>query len=195
MYQSNYKKTYGAYSQQNNQFYQNPTRYAPPQQQQRSVSSGSVASMQQNMVPPPVPATPIPPVVPTSVVERRNSNQVNVLPSPQRKPKSVFFTNSFSVAGRICERGLQLYNNKVARFVIAFNGHRDENQEPLYTDCVMFAPKGGILPSGLFVKGKPVVATGFRRASTWVDQQGAKHYQIDHVVTQLQEILPDGSLK
>ncbi len=191
MYQSNYKRTFAPYSRQNNQFTQEQSRCVPNPQSQGGGTYDSTASTQQKLVPPPVPATPAYPVA----TGRGNGNQDERSQSQQRRAKNVFFTNSFSIAGRICERGLQLFKDKVARFVIAFNDRKDGDCEPLYTECVMFAPKGGTLPDGLFVKGKPVVASGFRRASTWVDSQGAKHYQVDHVVTHLQEILPDGTLK
>lgn len=50
----------------------------------------------------------------------------------------------------------------------------------------MMTPPGGTLPIELLTKGTPVLASGYRRASSWVDREGAKHYQIDYIVTTLE---------
>ncbi len=130
---------------------------------------------------------------PVSGTSNRDSRSSTDRPAKQMKaPKrNVFFTNSFSIAGRICERGLKVYKNGVARFTVAYNFSKDAEKEPLYTECVMFAPNGGSLPIGLLVKGTAVVASGYRRASSWVDREGAKHYQVDFVVTELSPISLD----
>lgn len=153
-------------------------------------SSGYPMSVPDYPQAPAIPAIPVPaPVlapVPAATMHPRIIPQANPATVQQHvRVKNVFMTNSFAIAGRICENGLQFYNGKVARFRLASNFN---NSDPLYTECVIFAPKGGTLPEDLLRKGTAVVVSGFRRASTWVDAKGAKHYQIDHVVTNIQAI-------
>ncbi len=122
-----------------------------------------------------------------------NNDQNHLVTTPERgtdvpRRRKVFFTNSFSIGGRICEHGLEITKNGVAQFVIAYNFGEGSGLVPLYTECVMMTPPGGTLPIELLSKGTPVLASGYRRASSWVDREGAKHYQVDYVVTDLKPV-------
>lgn len=121
----------------------------------------------------------------------KDENQPVVTPKGRDdapRKRKVFFTNSFSIGGRICEHGLEITKNGVAQFVIAYNFGAGSGLVPLYTECVMMTPPGGNLPMELLKKGTPVLASGYRRASSWVDREGAKHYQVDYVVTDLKPV-------
>lgn len=97
-----------------------------------------------------------------------------------------FFVCDFTITGRICEMGPYVYGSRAVRFVIACDYPDEAKQESLHVECVMIVPKDGHLPKELIAADRRVIVRGYRRACTWVECDGTRHYQVDHVVEELE---------
>lgn len=105
------------------------------------------------------------------------------IPYGMNKP---IFVCGFTITGRICKEGLHIFSPQAARFVVACNYSKETTQESLHVECLMIAPKGGHLPKELITAGRFITARGYRRASTWVENDGAICFQVDHIVEELE---------